>query len=219
MAERPCCDCGKPVQSQYAEWCDECGGVRSSHRGMKPRTPPEPRTPPTPPESCSKCRAPLPRTPEHFNHLARSPDGLDYWCKGCRRCARQESYQRNRRAEPQHLTPKDKWRGYRNGARQQDLAWGLTWEQFMGLWQLPCHYCGSEILTIGLDRVDNDRGYLIENVVPCCPACHRMKRGVSTRSWLRQIRRIERHCRNFDVAGSAFGNQGLELGRDNDYNW
>lgn len=42
-----------------------------------------------------------------------------------------------------------------------------------------CHYCLSQppkkYYCWGLDRVDNDKGYIEANVVPCCFLCNRMK--------------------------------------------
>jgi hypothetical protein len=44
-------------------------------------------------------------------------------------------------------------------------------------WQKPCHYCGAELPLhiVGLDRVDNARGYTRDNIVPCCALCNDAK--------------------------------------------
>jgi hypothetical protein len=68
-----------------------------------------------------------------------------------------------------------KWTAYRGDAKRRGLPFDLTKEEFMSFWQLPCSYCGSAIDTIGLDRVDSSAGYSIDNVVPCCTVCNRMK--------------------------------------------
>ena len=41
----------------------------------------------------------------------------------------------------------------------------------------PCHYCRSLELGVGLgvDRLDNDRGYEAGNLVPCCAWCNRAR--------------------------------------------
>jgi hypothetical protein len=38
----------------------------------------------------------------------------------------------------------------------------------------PCVYCGSLIRGIGsgLDRINNSKGYIIDNVNPCCGTCN-----------------------------------------------
>ena len=73
-------------------------------------------------------------------------------------------------------------------AKRRKHRWGLTKEQVYILTQQPCYYCGMEpkqgtfaskcngvYLYNGLDRVDNNQDYIIDNVVPCCKSCNRAK--------------------------------------------
>ena len=76
-------------------------------------------------------------------------------------------------------TLKGKLSTYKCSAKDRGFIWDLTFEQFKTFWQKPCYYCGSEIKTIGLDRIDNSKGYKIDNVVSCCMICNLMKRGLS----------------------------------------
>ena len=55
--------------------------------------------------------------------------------------------------------------------------WGLTLEEFTELDQQNCFYCNNELCGkvvdgIGLDRVDESRGYFTDNVVPACFVCN-----------------------------------------------
>ena len=68
-----------------------------------------------------------------------------------------------------------KYKSYKYGAKSRGHDFELSIKQFEEYWQQPCSYCGDEIETIGLDRVDNKQGYNIENIVPCCFPCNRMK--------------------------------------------
>lgn len=45
-----------------------------------------------------------------------------------------------------------------------------------------CHYCAEALPEAGsgLDRKDNTIGYTIENVVPCCTRCNKMKNSYLT---------------------------------------
>jgi hypothetical protein len=54
---------------------------------------------------------------------------------------------------------------------------GINFEQFCELVSSPCHYCGNVLpeTGYGLDRKDNDLGYIIGNIVPCCKDCNKMK--------------------------------------------
>jgi hypothetical protein len=36
----------------------------------------------------------------------------------------------------------------------------------------PCTYCGETIQPRGLDRIDNSKGHLRDNVLPCCATCN-----------------------------------------------
>ncbi len=89
-------------------------------------------------------------------------------------------------------------------ARKRSLPYHLTVREFLHFSQQSCHYCHSSpvkwrykesknieyIYWNGLDRVDNDRGYTNDNVVPCCFICNSMKSKLSTTEFLRQIERI-----------------------------
>ena len=46
----------------------------------------------------------------------------------------------------------------------------------------PCFYCGGilPLAGCGLDRILNDKGYAIDNVVPCCTTCNRIKGATHT---------------------------------------
>lgn len=63
----------------------------------------------------------------------------------------------------------------------------------MTLWQKPCSYCGDEIETIGIDRVDSSLEYSIDNVKSCCKACNYMKRSYSYTFWINHMRKIISH--------------------------
>ena len=73
--------------------------------------------------------------------------------------------------------PKYLFKQYQIGAKQRGYKWELTFGQFMTLWQKPCYYCKKPIETVGLDRVENDGGYVITNLVPCCWICNQMKKA------------------------------------------
>ena len=51
-------------------------------------------------------------------------------------------------------------------------------EMYYNLICCPCFYCGEYLddsTGVGLDRCDNKKGYTLNNVVPCCARCNRMK--------------------------------------------
>lgn len=79
---------------------------------------------------------------------------------------------------------------YKANARNRGLSWDLTEEQFRSITQSPCHYTGEKPSTVkrtrcdeyvhnGIDRVDNSKGYTLENCVPCCSVINQMKADLS----------------------------------------
>lgn len=77
---------------------------------------------------------------------------------------------------------------YKFNARKKGLRYTLTEKQFKNLTQQDCHYCGLSPSNIcngkgtfgtytynGLDRIDNNKGYIVDNVVSCCKTCNHAK--------------------------------------------
>lgn len=86
---------------------------------------------------------------------------------------------------------------YKAGAYRREYEFALTDEEFRKLISETCFYCGvvpsHQIIAgrngrkhptfryNGIDRVDNSRGYISDNVVTCCGPCNKAK-GVMTHS-------------------------------------
>jgi hypothetical protein len=84
----------------------------------------------------------------------------------------------------------------------------LTEEQFIGITQKDCFYCGTrpnniakrillnqrkdsdDFIYNGIDRVDNTKDYTIDNVVPCCKICNFAKRNMSLKDFKNWIERV-----------------------------
>jgi len=49
----------------------------------------------------------------------------------------------------------------------------------MAYWQKPCHWCGYNVRTVGLDRMDNALGYVTGNIVSSCKYCNVAKSDLS----------------------------------------
>lgn len=79
----------------------------------------------------------------------------------------------------------------------------VNYETFKEFVSLPCHYCGqsgtrkiktrSVAYSNGIDRVDSNRGYFRDNIVPCCWMCNRLKMRSSVEDLLNHALRIVRH--------------------------
>jgi len=65
----------------------------------------------------------------------------------------------------------------RANARKRKKAWEITIEEYEKLIDL-CFYCQKDVkleIGTGLDRIDNAKGYLIDNVLSCCGDCNKMR--------------------------------------------
>lgn len=63
---------------------------------------------------------------------------------------------------------------------KRKLSWTLTFEEYTKLVSLPCHYCANRLgapvkRSVGLDRLDSNKGYELSNVVSCCYICNCIK--------------------------------------------
>ena len=86
---------------------------------------------------------------------------------------------------------------YRHKAKARGLSWNLTFEQFLVLTSSPCHYTGWEPSQVfsqskrhepyiwnGIDRVVNEKGYTLENCVPCNGDVNKAKLRMSKEKFL-----------------------------------
>ena len=75
---------------------------------------------------------------------------------------------------------------YRQSANHRKLEFTLTLEQFTLIIQSEFMYCDKkeEGKLVGIDRVDSNGGYTVENVVSCCPHCNYMKKDMSFEEFL-----------------------------------
>ena len=84
------------------------------------------------------------------------------------------------RRKKHHSTLNSRFYHAKITAKRRQKTWELTLEQYSNLVAEPCFYCSNRlgppsILGIGLDRLDNNMGYLPGNIVSCCGICNSIK--------------------------------------------
>jgi hypothetical protein len=96
---------------------------------------------------------------------------------------------------------------YKDEAEERGLSWLLSEEIFNFITKQDCIYCGaqpsnkrnlsdgSSFIFTGIDRVDNSRGYELDNVVPCCRICNRSKDVRSREEFIAWAERVVNHHR------------------------
>lgn len=65
-------------------------------------------------------------------------------------------------------------------AKQRNISFSLTFEQFLRAANQPCYYCNFKLCSqvkegSGLDRIDSNKGYEIGNVISCGHRCNMIK--------------------------------------------
>lgn len=103
---------------------------------------------------------------------------------------------------------------YIRGAKERDLAWQLSEEQFIDIIESSCHYCGERgsmkdikkdrtISINGIDRVDNTKGYTVENIVPCCNFCNHAKKDYSYDYFINKIKFIAEYLSSTTIPSGS----------------
>lgn len=111
------------------------------------------------------------------------------------------------------------WNDYKYGAKSRNLLFSLTFEEFKHVASRICEYCGaaprkynhyiktdgtpslnngatnegitrSWINANGIDRIDNNTGYELNNCVPCCSFCNFIKSDMDSKEWVAWINRL-----------------------------
>jgi hypothetical protein len=78
------------------------------------------------------------------------------------------------------------YQNYKGNAKHVNRVFDLTLEDVILIIDSSCYYCG-DINSNGIDRINNDIGYTIENSVPCCYICNQMKHKFTKEVFLNQI--------------------------------
>lgn len=95
---------------------------------------------------------------------------------------------------------------YKENAGKAGISWFLSREEFRSFLHKPCSYCGSldsmEKTTLiggnslkynGIDRVDSDLDYTMDNCVTACKWCNWAKREIPKEDFLLHVERIHRY--------------------------
>jgi len=120
-----------------------------------------------------------------------SKDGLHNQCNECR----WDHYRRNREKileerRRDYVLNRKKFLSYRSrigaryscikgNAKKRGIPVEISKDQYASIvCGQVCFYCKGPLPSIsggGLDRIDNEKGYTVDNVVPCCGSCNMIK--------------------------------------------
>lgn len=113
----------------------------------------------------------------------------------------------NRNGKPLNTLLYNVYIHYISNARNRNIKWELDEENFKRLITQDCYYCGAkpkqtltstykdnfEVIN-GIDRIDSNKSYNVDNCVSCCATCNMMKGTLSKNDFLNQIYKIFNKC-------------------------
>jgi hypothetical protein len=101
---------------------------------------------------------------------------------------------------------------YTRAARDRDLQFELTKDEFRSITKKNCYYCGippyqihrnqrcnGSYTYMGVDRTNCSLGYTMQNIRPCCKQCNYAKWDMSEQeffSWLGRLGQRREHIEN-----------------------
>jgi hypothetical protein len=102
-------------------------------------------------------------------------------------------------------------RHYKKSAKERNLLFSLDNEYFKKLTKSRCFYCGCEpnqtvkadkengdYTYNGIDRLDNNVGYIKSNCVPCCNNCNKAKNDITFEEFITWVFRVHTHIHRND---------------------
>jgi hypothetical protein len=136
-------------------------------------------------------------------------NGITKTCKQCRDSNKRQDKKRDKEHRAELAKIKEKTANIKyvrcvKDARCRNIDLTLSFEQYSGIIQNPCFYCGekSEIeisenedrqYNNGIDRKNNAIGYVFDNCVSCCKMCNYMKHSLSVDVFIHRIKHIISH--------------------------
>lgn len=103
-------------------------------------------------------------------------------------------------------------RRYKNDAKKRGYEFSITKESFLEITSKNCSYCNEppsniqndgesygEFIYTGIDRLDNKKGYIEGNCIPCCRICNMAKGEMSREDFLTHISKIYYNILDFQT--------------------
>ena len=83
------------------------------------------------------------------------------------------------------------FKGYNKNAIRKGFVFEVSLQQLTEFLNKPCIYCGD--IARGVDRIDNSKGYIMENMATCCKKCNQMKSNLSQQDFIDQCVKVSRN--------------------------
>ena len=76
----------------------------------------------------------------------------------------------------------------RRSRKKRGIEMLLKFEEFSEIINKQCIYCGD--ISRGVDRVDSEKSYTVENSKPCCKRCNQMKNDLTKQEFIDHMKRV-----------------------------
>jgi hypothetical protein len=144
---------------------------------------------------CSKCKEH--KLSEFFHKNKTIKDGISWHCKDCTNERSKKIYINNidviRKTHRDYFhSVKGQFAKYKSDAKKRNIVFDIQLKEFGNLHTSPCIYCGFDEKNVGIDRVDNSKGYVKYNCVSCCSACNRSKLTLKFNEWIKYLIQISK---------------------------
>jgi hypothetical protein len=99
-------------------------------------------------------------------------------------------------------------KSYKIAARNRGLSWDLSNEELFLLIQRNCFYCDIKpknktyrhlLKYNGVDRLDNTKGYFVNNCVPCCEWCNKGKMDKTVSEFINWINSVHKNIESNSI--------------------
>jgi len=132
--------------------------------------------------------------------IGNIPNTQTKTCKTCR--AKNKEQDKYRDKDKRNLLAKlninNCFKSYIKEAQRRSIEFHLLKEDFLNIIKTPCYYCGEineEKQFNGIDRLDSNKNYILENCVSCCSLCNYLKNKIPVDIFIKRVRHILSYIR------------------------
>lgn len=160
---------------------------------------------------CKICK--IEKKYSEYHKSKHSFGGVRTTCKECRKKEKKEylardyvieknkrKYQENKESIRERLkiyywTLTSQYHEYKKRAKKKNIDFLISKEDSNNYYNTNCYYCNDKIKGMGIDRIDNKKGYVLDNIVPCCSKCNFMKHVLNKNEFLKRIKQISNNLK------------------------
>lgn len=90
------------------------------------------------------------------------------------------------------LTISTKFDNYKRRAKLKNIKFEIPFLAFDQIIKQPCYYCGykKDLNVLGIDRIDNTKGYISGNCLPSCWDCNKVKSNKTMKEHIEYLKRF-----------------------------